>query len=353
MSKLFSPLKIRDVELKNRIAVSPMCQYSSEDGMPTDWHLVHLGSRAAGGAALVIAEATAVSPEGRISPDDAGIWDEKHVIANTRITSFINSQNAVPGIQLAHAGRKASTFSPWNGSGKVNENEGGWQTIAPSAIPFAENYPIPKEMSKDDIQMVIDQFRKAAERSVKAGFKVIEIHMAHGYLMHEFLSPKSNQRKDEYGGKLENRCRLSIEVAKAVREVIPGGMPLFVRISATDWIDDGWDIEQSVQLCKWLKETGVDLIDCSSGGNINKALIPAGPGYQIPFSEKIKNEVGILTGGVGLITSPEQAEQIIKNGQSDLVELARQMLRDPYWPLHAAKQLNIDVKWPNQYLRAK
>ena len=353
MSKLFSPLKIRDVELKNRIAVSPMCQYSSEDGMPTDWHLVHLGSRAVGGAALVIAEATAVSPEGRISPDDAGIWDEKHVIANTRITSFINSQNAVPGIQLAHAGRKASTFSPWKGSGKVNENEGGWQTIAPSAIPFAENYPMPKEMSKDDIQMVIDQFRKAAERSVKAGFKVIEIHMAHGYLMHEFLSPKSNQRKDEYGGKLENRCRLSIEVAKAVREVIPGGMPLFVRISATDWINDGWDIEQSVQLCKWLKETGVDLIDCSSGGNINKVSIPAGPGYQIPFSEKIKKEAGILTSGVGLITSPEQAEQIIKNGQADLVELARQMLRDPYWPLHAAKQLNVDVYWPNQYLRAK
>lgn len=353
MSKLFSPLKIRDVELKNRIAVSPMCQYSSEDGMPTDWHLVHLGSRAVGGAALVIAEATAVSPEGRISPDDAGIWDEKHVIANTRITSFINSQNAVPGIQLAHAGRKASTYSPWKGSGKVNENEGGWQTIAPSAIPFAENYPMPKEMSKDDIQMVIDQFRKAAERSVKAGFKVIEIHMAHGYLMHEFLSPKSNQRKDEYGGKLENRCRLSIEVAKAVREVIPGGMPLFVRISATDWINDGWDIEQSVQLCKWLKETGVDLIDCSSGGNINKVSIPAGPGYQIPFSEKIKKEAGILTSGVGLITSPEQAEQIIKNGQADLVELARQMLRDPYWPLHAAKQLNVDVYWPNQYLRAK
>jgi 2,4-dienoyl-CoA reductase-like NADH-dependent reductase (Old Yellow Enzyme family) len=353
MSKLFSPLKIRDVELKNRIVVSPMCQYSSEDGIPNDWHLVHLGSRAVGGAALVIAEATAVSPEGRISPDDAGMWDEKHVAANKRITSFIKSQNAVPGIQLAHAGRKASTFSPWKGSGQVSENEGGWKTFAPSAVPFADNYPVPKEMSKEDIRMVTEQFVNAAERSVKTGFEVIELHMAHGYLMHEFLSPKSNQRKDEYGGKLENRCRLSIEVAKAVREVIPGGMPLFVRISATDWIDDGWDIEQSVQLCKWLKETGVDLIDCSSGGNINKALIPAGPGYQIPFSEKIKNEVGILTGGVGLITSPEQAEQIIKNGQSDLVELARQMLRDPYWPLHAAKQLNINVKWPNQYLRAK
>jgi 2,4-dienoyl-CoA reductase-like NADH-dependent reductase (Old Yellow Enzyme family) len=353
MSKLFSPLKIRDIELKNRIAVSPMCQYSSEDGVQTDWHLVHLGSRAVGGAALVIAEATAVSPEGRISPDDAGIWEEKHVTANTRITSFIKSQNAVPGIQLAHAGRKASTYSPWKGSGKVNENEGGWQTIAPSAIPFADNYPMPKEMSKDDIKMVIEQFRKAAERSVKAGFKVIEIHMAHGYLIHEFLSPKSNQRKDEYGGKLENRCRMSIEVARAIRGVIPEGMPLFVRISATDWVDDGWNIEQSVQLCKWLKETGVDLIDCSSGGNINKVSIPAGPGYQIPFSEKIKKEAGILTSGVGLITSPEQAEQIIKNGQADMVELARQMLRDPYWPLHAAKQLNVDVYWPNQYLRAK
>lgn len=353
MSKLFSPLKIRDVELKNRIVVSPMCQYSSVDGVPTDWHFVHLGSRAVGGAALIIAEATAVSPEGRITPDDAGMWDEKHVITNTSITSFIKSQNATPGIQLAHAGRKASTYSPWKGSGKVNENEGGWQTIAPSPIPFAENYPIPKEMSKDDIKTVIEQFRKAAEKSVKAGFQVIEIHMAHGYLMHEFLSPKSNQRSDEYGGKLENRCRLSIEVAKVIREVIPDGMPLFVRISATDWVNDGWDIEQSVQLCKWLKETGVDLIDCSSGGNINKASIPAGPGYQIPFAERIRKEAGILTSGVGLITSPEQAEQIIKNEQADLVELARQMLRDPYWPLHAAKQLNVDVDWPNQYLRAK
>jgi 2,4-dienoyl-CoA reductase-like NADH-dependent reductase (Old Yellow Enzyme family) len=353
MSKLFSPLKIRDVELKNRIVVSPMCQYSSEDGVPTDWHLVHLGSRAVGGAGLIIAEATAVSPEGRITPDDTGIWDEKHVIANTRITSFIKSQNAVPGIQLAHAGRKASTYSLWKGNGKVNENEGGWQTIAPSPIPFADNYPISKEMSRDDIKMVIEQFRKAAEKSVKAGFQVIELHFAHGYLVHEFLSPKSNHRNDEYGGKLENRCRLSIEIAKAIREVIPSGMPLFVRISATDWVDDGWDIEQSVQLSKWLKETGVDLIDCSSGGNINKVYIPAGPGYQIPFSNRIKKESGILTSGVGLITSPEQAEQIIKNGQADLVELARQMLRDPYWPLHAAKQLNVDVVWPNQYLRAK
>ena len=353
MNKLFSPLKIRDIELKNRIAVSPMCQYSSEDGVPTDWHLVHLGSRAVGGAALVIAEATAVSPEGRITPDDAGIWNEKHVSAYSRITSFIKFQNAVPGIQLAHAGRKASTYSPWKGSGKVNENEGGWQTIAPSPVPFADNYPVPKEMSKDDIKMVIEQFRKAAERSVKSGFQVIEIHMAHGYLIHEFLSPKSNQRKDEYGGKLENRCRFTVEIAKAVREVIPDGMPLFVRISATDWIEDGWDIEQSVQLCKWLKETGVDLIDCSSGGNINGAVIPAGPGYQIPFAERIRKEAEILTSGVGLITSPEQAEQIIKNGQADLVELARQMLRDPYWPLHAAKQLNVNVNWPNQYLRAK
>ena len=354
MSKLFSSLKIRNIEIKNRIVVSPMCQYSSIDGNPTDWHLVHLGSRAVGGAGLIFTEATAVSPEGRISPDDAGIWNDKQANAYKRITSFIKSQNSIPGIQLAHAGRKASTFSPWKGNGKVGIENGGWQTLAPSAIPFAENYPDPKEMSESDIKLVIDQFIQAAKRSIEAGFEIIELHMAHGYLVHEFLSPLSNHRKDKFGGSLENRCRFSIEMSKAVRKIIPDSMPLFVRISSTDWIEEGWDIEQSVQLAKWLKDAGADLIDCSSGGNVSRAQIPIAPGYQIPFSQKIKHEVKILTGGVGLITTAEQAEQIIGSGQADLVLLAREMLRDPYWALHAAKKLKVDLaNWPNQYLRAK
>ena len=354
MSKLFSSIKIRQVELKNRIAVSPMCQYSSINGMPTDWHLVHLGSRAVGGAGLIFTEATAVSPEGRISPDDAGIWNDEQANAYKRITSFIKSQNSVPGIQLAHAGRKASTFSPWKGNGKVEIENSGWQTLAPSAIPFAENFPDPKEMDENDIKLVIDQFVQAADRTVKAGFEVIELHMAHGYLVHEFLSPLSNQRKDNYGGSLNNRCRFAIEIAKAVREIVPVGIPLFARISSTDWIEGGWDIEQSIQLSKWLKDLGVDLIDCSSGGNVAKAKIPLAPGYQIPFSQRIKQEAKILTGGVGLITSPEQAEQIIATEQADIVLLAREMLRDPYWALHAAKKLNVDLTdFPKQYLRAK
>jgi len=354
MSKLFFSLKIRDIELKNRIAVSPMCQYSSANGFPNDWHLVHLGSRAVGGAGLIFTEATAVSPEGRISPDDAGIWNDDQANAYKRITSFIKSQNSVPGIQLAHAGRKASTYSPWKGSGKVAVENGGWQTIAPSAIPFADNFPNPKEMDDNDIKLVIHQFKEAALRSIDAGFTVIELHFAHGYLVHEFCSPFSNQRKDNHGGSLENRCRLAIEISKSVREVIPDGTPLFVRISSTDWVEGGWDIDQSVQLTKWLKDVGVDLIDCSSGGNVPNAKIPASPGYQIPFAEKIKNEVGILTGGVGLITTAEQAEEIISSGRADIVLLAREMLRDPYWALHSAKKLNVDLTdWPNQYLRAK
>jgi 2,4-dienoyl-CoA reductase-like NADH-dependent reductase (Old Yellow Enzyme family) len=354
MSKLFSPLKIRDIELKNRIVVSPMCQYSSINGLPTDWHLVHLGSRAVGGAGLIFTEATAVSPEGRISPDDAGIWNGEQVNAYKRITSFIKSQNAVPGIQLAHAGRKASTFAPWKGNGKVDLKKGGWQTLAPSAIEFANNYPDPSEMNENDIKLVIDQFSKASKRSIDAGFDVIELHFAHGYLLHEFYSPISNQRPDKYGGTLENRCRFAIEIAKAVRETIPDGTPLFARISSTDWVENGWDIEQSVQLAKWLKEVGVDLIDCSSGGNVPKAKIPAGPGYQIPFAEKIKKEVKILTGGVGLITTTEQAEEIIKSEKADIVLLGREMLRDPYWAIHAAKKLNVDLNdFPKQYLRSK
>jgi 2,4-dienoyl-CoA reductase-like NADH-dependent reductase (Old Yellow Enzyme family) len=353
LSSLFSTLKIRNTELKNRIAVSPMCQYSSENGMPTDWHFVHLGSRAVGGASLVITEATAVSPEGRISPDDAGIWNEKHAEAYKRITAFISSQNSVPGIQLAHAGRKASTYSPWKGKGEVKAKDGGWQTIGPSSIPFAENYPQPKEMSKNDIKEVISQFKDAAVRSITAGFQLIELHFAHGYLVHEFLSPISNHRKDEYGGSLENRSRLALEITEAVRMVLPETTPLFVRISASDWTENGWDIDQSVQLAKCLKDTGVDLIDCSSGGNVSGARIPVGPGYQVPFAERIKQEAGILTGAVGFITSPVQAETIIRTGQADIVLLAKEMLRDPHWPLHAAKKLNSEIVWPNQYLRAK
>ena len=354
MSKLFSPLKIRNIELKNRIAVSPMCQYSSVNGLPNDWHLVHLGSRAVGGAGLILTEATAVSPEGRISPDDAGIWNDEQAKAYRRITSFIKSQNAVPGIQLAHAGRKASTYSPWKGKGEVKIENGGWQTLAPSPIMFAENLPNPKEMDSNDISLVINQFTKAAIRAIEAGFEVIELHFAHGYLVHEFYSPITNKRNDKYGGNLENRSRLAIEISESVRKTIPNNTPLFVRISSTDWVNDGWDIEQSVQLAKWLKEVGVDLIDCSSGGNVPNAKIPTAPGYQIPFSERIKNEAKILTGGVGLITTAEQAEEIIRFEKADIVLLAREMLRDPYFALNAAKKLNVELEdFPKQYLRAK
>jgi 2,4-dienoyl-CoA reductase-like NADH-dependent reductase (Old Yellow Enzyme family) len=353
LSALFASIKIRGIELKNRIAVSPMCQYSSTDGMPTDWHFVHLGTRAVGGAALVMMEATAVSPEGRISPDDAGIWSDEHANAYKRITAFIKSQNSIPGIQLAHAGRKASTYSPWKGKGRVEINEGGWLTIAPSPFAFADDYPDPKEMTHKDIQVIISQFKDAAERSLEAGFKLIELHMAHGYLVHEFLSPLSNNREDEYGGSLENRCRLALEIAGAVRETIPDDVPLFVRISASDWKKNGWDVDQSVWLSSWLKDKGVDLIDCSSGGNVPDAVIPAGPGYQVPFAQKIKKEAGIMTGAVGFITSPVQADTIIRTNQADIVLLAKEMLRNPYWPLQAAKELRADIKWPDQYLRAK
>ena len=353
MSKLFSPLKIRDIEFKNRIAVSPMCQYSSENGLPTDWHLVHLGSRAVGGSALIIAEATAVSPEGRISPDDAGIWNDEQAEAYKKITSFIKLQNCIPGIQIAHAGRKASTYSPWKGNGYVQPKDGGWITLAPSAIPFSEHYSTPKEMSVADIENVVEQFRSAAERSVRAGFEVIEIHMAHGYLIHEFLSPLSNHRNDKYGGGCENRSRLALQVAKAVRQTVPQNLPVFVRISATDWIDGAWDVEQSVQLAIQFKEIGIDLIDCSSGGNAAKASIPVGPGFQVQFSEKIRKETGILTGAVGMITTADQAESILNDGRADLIILGREMLRDPYWPLHTAKELKTEVEWPKQYSRAK
>ncbi|PKL83385.1 MAG: oxidoreductase [Ignavibacteriae bacterium HGW-Ignavibacteriae-3] len=353
MSKLFSSLKIREVEFKNRIFVSPMCQYSGVNGKPTDWHFIHLGTRAVGGAGLVIAEATAVSPEGRITPDDLGIWDDKLMNEYSRITEFIKSRNSVPGIQLAHAGRKASTYSPWKGEGQISLENGGWQTLAPSAVRFADNFPLPLEMNPEEIKNLVSKFKDAAERSVEAGFKVIEIHMAHGYLIHQFLSPISNNRMDNYGGSFENRVRLAVDITKSVRGIMPSGLPLFVRISATDWVDGGWDIEQSVKLVRLLKECGVDLIDCSSGGNIKSAVIPAGTNYQIPFAERIRKEVNILTGGVGFITLPKQAEEIIESGRADAVLLARELLRNPYWPQQAAKVLGDNIDWPDQYLRAK
>lgn len=353
MSMLFSHFRRRDVEFKNRIFLSPMCQYSSNEGLPTDWHFVHLGSRAIGGVALAIVEATAVSPEGRISPWDSGIWSDQHAKAFQRITAFIQEQGVVPGIQLAHAGRKASTDAPWRGEKGLALNEGGWQPLAPSPLPFKENYPIPREMTQDDIEKITSQFSTAARRCLEAGFKVIEIHMAHGYLLHEFLSPLSNHRTDEYGGSLQNRMRFPLSVARAVRENWPSDLPLFVRISCTDWVDGGWDLPQSLELSRRLKESGVDLIDCSSGGLVPYAKIPLAPGYQVPFAGEIRSKVGMATGAVGLITDPMQAEQIIASGQADVVIMARELLRNPYWPLHAAKTLNVDLSWPAQYLRAK
>ena len=353
MPLLFEPIKIRGIEFKNRIVVSPMCEYSSRDGFANDWHLVHLGSRAVGGAGLVFTEAAAVSPEGRISPDDLGIWKDEHIEFLNRIATFIAKQGAIPGIQLAHAGRKASHSSPWKGNKALTENEGGWETFAPSSLAYKDGEPLPKEMSKMDIQKLIKDFTAAAERSVKAGFKVIEIHAAHGYLIHEFLSPLSNQRKDEYGGIFENRIKLLLEIVAAVRNAIKDELPLFVRISATDWVKGGWTEDDSVSLAKVLKTKDVDLIDCSSGGASPEQKIPVMPLYQLPFAQKIKKETGILTGAVGLITSTNEAENILQNEQADLVIMARQFLRDPYFPLHAAKELGVDMAWPVQYERAK
>jgi len=353
MSQLFSPIKIRGQEFKNRIFMSPMCQYSARDGRPTDWHLVHYGSRAVGGAACLIMEATAVSPEGRISPDDLGLWSDDFIPAFQRVTDFIKAQKTVPGIQLAHAGRKASIYAPWKGEGPLRPEDGAWTVIAPSAVPFDHGFPVPVEMSLEDIKLIKRKFIQAAIRAVQAGFELIEIHQAHGYLIHQFLSPLSNKRADSYGGSLENRCRLALEIAKGIRDNIPDSLPLLVRLSLTDWVESGWDLEQSIYLARGLQEAGVDLIDCSSGGNVPEAKIPAGPGYQLPFSERIKKEVKILTGGVGFITSPEQAETVIRSGQADVVLLAREILRHPYWPLEAAKRLKAEIDWPRQYLRAK
>lgn len=353
-SKLFSPLTIKKITLKNRIVISPMCQYSSVDGFANDWHLVHLGSRASGGVGLIIQEATAVSPEARISPSDLGIWKDEHIEKLKTINEFIVSQNAIPGIQLAHAGRKASVSAPWMGNKKLDFVHGGWQTVAPSAIPYHEDEPFqPEALDKVGIQKVVSDFKAATKRAVEAGYQVVEIHGAHGYLLHQFLSPLTNTRTDEYGGSFENRIRFTLEILEAVQSEWPSDLPLFVRISATDWAEGGWNPEESVKLSKILKEKGVDLIDVSSGGLVSHQQIALKPGYQVEFAEKIKNETTILTGAVGLITEANQAEEILENNQADLVLFARESLRDPNLPLHFAKELNEDILWPKQYARAK
>ena len=353
MSRLFSPLPMRSITFKNRIFVSPMCQYTCRDGMPNEWHLVHLGSRAVGGAALVIVEATGVSPKGRISPWDCGLWNDRQAEAFRPISAFIKSQNCVPGIQLAHAGRKASTDVPWRGGGTVALNDGGWQPMAPSPLPFSDASPMPREMTTEEIQQVVDQFAEAATRALAAGFEVLELHMAHGYLLHEFLSPLSNHRTDRFGGDLENRMRLPLMVAEAARKQWPAHLPLFVRISCTDWVDGGWDLAQSIQFCRRLKPMGIDLIDCSSAALVPHANIPVAPGFQTPLAAAIRKEADMATGAVGLITEAVQAEQILATGQADAVLLGREMLRQPYWPLKAARELGQDIDWPDQYARAK
>lgn len=352
MSALFSPFPLRSLVLRNRIAVSPMCQYTSVDGFANDWHLVHLGSRAVGGAALVMTEATAVRADGRISPQDLGIYLDDHVSMLTRIVTFLHQQGSAAGIQLAHAGRKASTSAPWLGGTAVDPVAGGWQVVGPGDVAFAANYPSPRTLSTDEIADVVRAFREAASRARLSGFDVAEIHAAHGYLIHQFLSPLSNTRTDHYGGSFDNRARLLREVVSAVRQVWPDRLPVFVRVSATDWTPGGWDIDETIALSRTLGQLGVDLIDCSTGGNVVGAKIPVGPGYQVPFAGRVKREAGIATGAVGLITTPRQANDIIANGEADLVLLAREMLRDAYWPLHAAQELGATEPWPVQYLRA-
>jgi 2,4-dienoyl-CoA reductase-like NADH-dependent reductase (Old Yellow Enzyme family) len=349
---LFSSIRLREVELKNRIVVSPMCEYSALDGHPQMWHLVHLGSRAVGGSGLVFTEATAVEERGRISLGDTGIYLDAHVESWRPIAKFIREQGAAPGMQLAHAGRKASVMVPWLGGKPLQPKDGAWETVAPSAVAFDAGYPTPRALAIAEIVSLVKAFAKGAVRALEAGFEVLEIHAAHGYLLHEFLSPLSNHRRDEYGGSFENRTRLVVRVAEAVRNEWPERLPLFCRISATDWKEGGWDLPQSVELAKLLKKTGVDLIDVSSGGLVPNVRIPLGPGYQLPFAVAIRGEAGIATGGVGLITEPAQAETVLTNGQADLVFLAREFLRDPYWPRRAAKQLGVTIKPPVQYERA-
>lgn len=349
---LFSPLTIRGVTFRNRIAVSPMCQYSSDDGFANDWHLVHLGSRAAGGAALVVAEASAVEARGRISPQDLGIWKDEHIENLARIAAFVKARGAVPGIQIAHAGRKGSTRVPWEGGAPISPEQGGWQTVAPSPVPFRAGEPAPAALSQAEIHTIVDAFAAAARRARTAGFEVLEIHGAHGYLINEFLSPLANHRTDDYGGPFENRARVALEVVAAVRAAWPENLPLFMRISGSDWVDGGWTLDDSVALAKRVRALGVDLVDCSSGGNSPDAKIQLGPGYQVPFAERVRRDAGVLTGAVGMITDARQADEIVRAGRADLVLMAREFLRDPYWPLHAAPILQAQTTVPVQYLRA-
>jgi 2,4-dienoyl-CoA reductase-like NADH-dependent reductase (Old Yellow Enzyme family) len=352
MSLLFTPLSLRQVSVRNRAWVSPMCQYSAVDGLPNTWHLVHLGQFATGGAGLVLTEATAVTPDGRISPEDTGIWSDAQAAAWEPIVAFVRAQGASVGMQLAHAGRKASTFAPWRGRGTVPLEQGGWPTVAPSAVAF-EGYAEPRASSIDEVEGVVTAFADAAERAVRVGFQVLEIHAAHGYLLHEFLSPLSNRRDDRYGGSFDNRIRLLLEVVDAVRARVDDGVPLLVRVSATDWADNGWDADQTVALAAQLADHGVDLVDVSSGGLVGGVQIPVGPGYQAPFAHRIRAEAGLATGAVGMITDPKQAEDILADGSADAVLLARELLRDPHWPLRAAAELGDDVAWPDQYVRAR
>ncbi|MBO1110360.1 NADH:flavin oxidoreductase/NADH oxidase [Bordetella petrii] len=351
-SLLFTPLQLRSVVFKNRIGVAPMCQYSCRDGLASNWHLVHLGSRAVGGAGMVMVEASAVSAAGRISPADLGIWSDAHAAALAPIAQFIAEQGAVPAIQLAHAGRKGSTQVPWQGRQAVPPEQGGWPVRAPSPVPFNDVYPLPAEMSEADIAQVVDDFAAAAQRSRAAGMQVVELHMGHGYLMHQFLSPLSNRRTDAYGGSFDGRARAPLRVAAAVREAWPRDLPLFVRLSATDWLEGGWDVAQSVELARRMKALGVDLVDCSSGSIVPGSQGQAVPGYQVPFADQIRREADIATAAVGLITQAAQAEEILRHGSADMVLLARELLRDPYWPLRAAAELDAQAEWPVQYLRA-
>lgn len=352
MTHLFDAFTLRGITFRNRIGVSPMCQYSAQAGFANDWHLVHLGTRAVGGAGLIIAEATAVQAHGRISPNDLGIWQDEHIVAFAPITKFITEHGAVPGIQLAHAGRKANTARPWEGGLPIPDPEKTWRIVAPSALPFRADHPTPNELTLVEIDDIKQAFRDAARRAVAAGFKLVEIHAAHGYLLHSFYSPLSNQRQDAYGGSFANRIRLVTEIADGVRDVLPDPLPLFVRVSSTDWVEEGWTIEDTIDLAKRLKQVGVDLIDCSSGGNVATASVPVGPGYQVRFAQAVRQGAGLATAAVGMITAPEQAEAIIANGEADVVLLGRELLRDPYWPLHAAKVLQAKIAAPPQYGRA-
>ncbi len=351
MDHLFTPLQLRGVTLRNRIGVAPMCQYSAEDGLANDWHVVHLGARATGGAGLVIAEATAVTPQGRISPGDLGLWNDAQIAPLARVTAYLRSQGAVAGIQLAHAGRKAGSAVPWQGGKPLSDDQGGWNVIGASPLPFYDGYRTPHEMSVADIAALVDDFRQAARRADAAGFELVEIHAAHGYLIHSFLSPLSNRRTDDYGGSFANRARLLLDITHAVRDVWPEHLPLAVRLSASDWVEGGWTGEDSVRLAALLGDAGVDLVDCSSGGNVPKADIPIAPGYQVPFAAAVRREAGIASAAVGLITEPAQADAIVREGQADVVLLGREFLRDPYWPIRAAQALGHPLPAPVQYAR--